>query len=371
MSLARALERARELGAHPRQERSLVRAWLTRDDLARIAAAPRAPFAKALVAALPELEAELAKIARVASEHAGSADTTGGQTGGAPGGKLEGESTSAPGRDAGGATRLLVELADGATIETVLLPKNALCISSQVGCAVGCRFCKTGEGGLVRNLEVDELLAQVVLARARKPIDRIVFMGMGEPAHNLANVLGALEWLGTEGRFAHKRMVFSTVGERKVFERLLAAPVRPALALSLHAADDARRAELLPRAPRIPVRELVELADAYARAITWPVLYQWTLLEGVNDSDADLAAAVELLRGRHGLLNVVGWNALDGFPFRRAPLERAVHWVRTLKRAGVFATLRDSAGQDVEGGCGQLRSRAVADRSRPLVDRSR
>ncbi|MCC6407951.1 MAG: RNA methyltransferase [Planctomycetes bacterium] len=361
MSLARALARARELGANPRQERSLVRAWLNRDDFARVASAPRAPFAKPLVAALPELEAELAKTARVVSEHTGASDRAAGETGNRLGGALVATPGGEASGDAGGATRLLVELADGATIETVLLPKRALCVSSQVGCAVGCRFCKTGEGGLVRNLEVDELLAQVVLARARKPIDRIVFMGMGEPAHNLANVLGALEWLGTEGRFAHKRMVFSTVGDRKVFERLLTAPVRPALALSLHAADDAQRAELLPRAPRVPVRELVELADAYAREITWPVLYQWTLLDGVNDSDADLDAAIELLRGRHGMLNVVGWNALDGFPFRRAPLERAVHWVRTLKRAGVFATLRDSAGQDVEGGCGQLRSRALAD----------
>lgn len=335
MSLERALARARELGGNARAERSIVRAWLSGGPLEREARSPRARFPQGLIDALPELERELERRARVVSEHAG----------------------------ADGSVRLLLALDDGATIETVLLPKAALCVSSQVGCAVGCRFCKTGEGGLVRNLEVDELLAQVALARRRRPVDRIVFMGMGEPAHNLASVLAAAEWLGTEGRLAHKRMVFSTVGERRLFERLRAARVRPALALSLHTADDDQRAELLPRAPRVPVRELVELADAYARSVTWPVLYQWTLLEGVNDSDRHLEAAIELLSGRHGLLNVVGWNRLEGFPFRRAPLERAVHWVRTLKRAGVFATLRDSAGQEVEGGCGQLRSRALAERA--------
>ncbi|MCK6444920.1 MAG: RNA methyltransferase [Planctomycetes bacterium] len=329
MSLERALERARELGASGRAERRLVTAWLAGRQLSTAADTPREALPKRLLAALDELETELARIATVVSAHP-SAD---------------------------GALRWLVALADGATIETVLLPKRALCVSSQIGCAVGCRFCKTGEGGLVRNLSTDEILAQVALARRERPIERIVFMGMGEPAHNLANVLAAIERLGDEGRFAHKRMVFSTVGDGRVFERLDAARVKPALALSLHSADDARRAELLPRAPKVPVRELVERADAYARRITWPVLYQWTLLDGVNDSDADLERAIELLSGRHGMLNVVGWNHLEGFPFRRAPLERAVHWVRTLKRAGVFATLRWSAAQDVEGGCGQLRSR--------------
>ncbi|MCE9595117.1 MAG: RNA methyltransferase [Planctomycetes bacterium] len=333
MTLAAVLERAKELGANERQRSRLARAWLSGGELATVAATMREKLSRRVLAALPEFELDLARAARVASIHPGADD----------------------------ATRLLIELADGATVETVLLPRNALCVSSQIGCAVGCRFCKTGEGGLARNLEVDEILVQVVLARRVRAVDRVVFMGMGEPAHNLGNVLATIERLGQDGEFAHKRLVFSTVGDGRVFERLNEARVRPALALSLHSADDAKRAELLPRAPRVPVRELVELADAYARAVTWPVLYQWTLLDGVNDSDADLEGAIELLSGRRGILNVIGWNAVEGFPFRRTPRERAIAWVRALKRAGVLATLRDSAGQDVDGGCGQLRSRRLAE----------
>ncbi len=335
MTLAAIFERARAVGAKPFQERLLMRAWLAGDALGCFGSGHRDPFGKSLLAALPELENELAKTARIVSEQG----------------------------DGNATTRLLVELADRKTIESVLLPNDGLCVSTQIGCAVGCRFCKTGEEGLVRNLSSLEILAQVVLARRLRPVRRIVFMGMGEPSHNLAAVLEALDWLGLEGKLAHKRMVFSTVGDRKCFERLLANSVRPAIALSLHSSDDAKRAELLPRAPRVPIAELIEHADRYARAVTWPVLYQWTLLDGLNDSDQELAGAIELLRGKHGMLNVIGWNRIDGFPFERSPRERALHWVRELRRNGVIATVRDSAGQDVDGGCGQLRSRRLAERT--------
>src|SRR6185369_4520035 len=157
----------------------------------------------------------------------------------------------------------------------------------QVGCAVGCVFCWTGREGLVRNLTSAEILAQVGLARRRQRVRRVVFMGMGEPSHNLPAVLEALSALGAEGGLAHKLLVFSTVGDRKVLDRLLENPVRPALALSLHTTDAELRARLLPRAPRVPPEELVELAEAYARRTTWPVQYQWTLIEDVNDGDAE------------------------------------------------------------------------------------
>ena len=134
-------------------------------------------------------------------------------------------------------------------------------------------------------------MAQVALARARRPVRRVVFMGMGEPAHNLDNVLDAIGVLGTEGGLGHKNLVFSTVGDRRVFERLPEGPVKPALALSLHTTKPALRAELLPRAPRIDPAELVELGERYARATHYPIQYQWTLLEGVNDGDDELERA--------------------------------------------------------------------------------
>ena len=162
-----------------------------------------------------------------------------------------------------GSARLLVALADGQMVESVLLPRDGLCVSSQVGCAVGCVFCMTGKSGLLRQLGSAEIVAQVALARRFRPVKKVVFMGMGEPAHNLDNVLEAIELLGTEGGIGHKNLVLSTVGDPRVFERLPQQKVKPALALSLHSTDASLRRELLPRAPYFDPAELVELGEAY------------------------------------------------------------------------------------------------------------
>jgi 23S rRNA (adenine2503-C2)-methyltransferase len=229
-----------------------------------------------------------------------------------------------------------------------------------VGCAVGCLFCMTGRDGLTRHLRSAEIVAQVALARARRPIRRVVFMGMGEPAHNLDNVLEAIHLLGTEGDLAAKNLVFSTVGDRRVFERLPEGPVRPALALSLHTTDAALRATLLPRAPRIDPAELVALADDYARATKYPIQYQWTLLEGVNDGDDELERIAALLAGKYAVMNFIPYNTVTGTDFRRPSWQRAAAMARYLHQRGVLTKLRRSAGQDVEAGCGQLRARAAA-----------
>jgi 23S rRNA (adenine2503-C2)-methyltransferase len=262
--------------------------------------------------------------------------------------------------------RLLIRLADGRTVESVLLGRGGLCISTQIGCAVGCRFRKTGEGGLVRQLRAEELLAQVSLgqrerrARGETPLRRVVLMGMGEPAHNLAAVLRALSHLGHEGAFGHKQLVFSTVGDPRAIEALAQHDVKPALALSLHTLDDELRERLLPRAPRIAARELLALSIAYARATGYPLLLQWTLLSGVNDADADVAALAAAIGDARVLVNVIPWNHVDEMEFERPDTLRCVEFVRALKRRGVFATIRRSAGQDVDGACGQLRARDLA-----------
>ena len=165
-----------------------------------------------------------------------------------------------------GSARLLVELADGQMVESVLLPRGGLCVSSQVGCAVGCVFCMTGKSGLLRQLGSAEIVAQVALARRFRPVKKVVFMGMGEPAHNLDNVLEAIDLLGTEGGIGQKNLVFSTVGDARAFERLPLGRVKPALALSLHTTDAALRAQLLPRAPRMDPADLIEQGERYARA---------------------------------------------------------------------------------------------------------
>ena len=280
---------------------------------------------------LPALEAELEGIARVRSVH--------------------------PGAD--GSERLLVELHDGQTVESVLLPRDGLCISSQVGCAVGCQFCMTGRDGLIRQVGSAEMVAQVALGRRRRAVKKVVFMGMGEPAHNLDNVLEAIDVLGTAGNIGHKNIVFSTVGDPRVFERLPLGAVKPALALSLHTTRADLRERLLPRAPRLAPEEIVEAGERYARTTGYPIQYQWTLLEGVNDGDDEIEGIVRLLKGKYGVLNMIPFNTFDGTPFRRPSWERAAQIARTLHRRGVLTKLRQSAGQDVEAGCGQLRARVA------------
>jgi 23S rRNA (adenine2503-C2)-methyltransferase len=328
MRIEQLRQRLRAAGAKPCHEERLLRNWTQArllDDY-EIAHAPP----KSVCAALPALTAELQALARVRAEQA-SED---------------------------GSSRLLVELADGQTVESVLLPRDGVCVSTQVGCAVACTFCMTGQDGLLRQLGSAEIVAQVVLARARRPVKKVAFMGMGEPSHNLDNVLEAIELLGTAGGIGQKSLVFSTVGDRRVFERLPQGTVKPALALSLHSTRPELRAQLLPRAPRIDPAELVELAETYARATGYPVQYQWTLLAGVNDSDAELAGIVRLLAGKYAVMNLIPYNDVEGSSFRRPTAERAAAMSLHLYRHGILTKLRQSAGQDIAGACGQLRARA-------------
>ncbi|WP_153146134.1 RNA methyltransferase [Dechloromonas sp. H13] len=326
-------------GALPCHEARVLRAWTAARPLAAGTRRQRAEdyLPLALRTALPGLEAELRNLARLRSAH--------------------------PGAD--GSERLLVELADGQTVESVLLPRDGVCVSSQVGCAVGCQFCMTGRDGLLRQVESAEIVAQVVLARARRTVKRVVFMGMGEPAHNLDNVLDAIDLLGTAGGIGHKNLVFSTVGDYRVFERLPQQRVVPALALSLHSTNPELRARLLPKAPRIDPEELVELGERYARTTGYPIQYQWTLLAGINDSDEEMDGIVRLLTGKYAIMNLIPYNTVDALAFRRPPGERAAELVRSLHRRRILTKLRDSAGQDVDGGCGQLRARAQFADERP------
>jgi 23S rRNA (adenine2503-C2)-methyltransferase len=323
-------QRLRALGARPVHEQRVLRLWSQAlpQDSGRRRVEDFMP--QTLREALPDLARELDALVSLRSAH--------------------------PSDD--GSERLLVDLADGQTVESVLLPRGGLCVSTQVGCAVGCVFCMTGREGLLRQVESAEIVAQVALARQRRAVRKVVFMGMGEPAHNLDNVMEAIELLGTAGNIGHKSLVFSTVGDPRVFERLPQGRVKPALALSLHTTRPELRAQLLPRAPRISPEELVEAGEHYARTTGYPIQYQWTLLEGVNDGDDEIEGIARLLAGRYAVMNLIPFNAVDGLEFKRPSWERAAAMARALHRRGVLTKLRHSAGQDVEGGCGQLRARA-------------
>ncbi|MDG9923544.1 MULTISPECIES: RNA methyltransferase [unclassified Pseudomonas] len=325
-------QRLADLGALPAHSGRVVRAWLQGKPLNTGTKRQHTEHFLPLSVrnGLPQLSEELGGLARVRSEH--------------------------PAAD--GSVRLLVELGDGQMVESVLLPRGGLCVSTQVGCAVGCVFCMTGKSGLLRQVSSAEIAAQVAVARRYRPVKKVVFMGMGEPAHNLDNVLEAIDLLGTDGGIGHKNLVFSTVGDPRVFERLPQQRVRPALALSLHSTDAALRERLLPKAPKITPAELMELGETYARQVGYPIQYQWTLLKGVNDSQEEMDAILRLFKGKYAVLNLIPYNSLEMDEFQRPDGERIVQMVRYLHSRGVLTKVRNSAGQDIYGGCGQLRARA-------------
>lgn len=333
MQLSDITQRLADLGAKPQHIGRITRAWLQGKPLDTGTKHQKTENFLPLTVreALPALAADLDGLARLRSEH--------------------------PGAD--GSARLLVELADKQMVESVLLPRDGLCISSQVGCAVGCVFCMTGKSGLLRQLSSAEMVAQVALGRRFRPVKKVVFMGMGEPAHNLDNVLEAIDLLGTEGGIGQRNLVFSTVGDPRVFERLPLQRVRPALALSLHTTDAELRQRLLPKAPRIDPEDLMELGEAYARTIDYPIQYQWTLLKGINDSQEEMDNILRLFKGKFAVLNLIPYNSLEADDYQRPDGERIVEMVRYLHSRGVLTKVRNSAGQDVDGGCGQLRARAT------------
>jgi 23S rRNA (adenine2503-C2)-methyltransferase len=416
----------RDLGCKPCHEDRLLRGWMQQCSYDRKGSPAETFFPLALRNVLPAIEAELDMLARLHGEVPANShpnhDCSPTQTLMEPlatrlspqAGKslviprIAGEGTNVALRASSNndeVARLLVELHDGQMVESVLLPRGGLCISTQVGCAVGCVFCMSGKNGLLRQLGSAEIVAQVVLARRRRAVSKVVFMGMGEPAHNLDNVLEAIDVLGTQGNIGHKNLVLSTVGDLRVFERLMdkcthvdqpspqpsdettshstkhdksmqvagyptsgrgserevqsSILVKPALALSLHTTDAALRAKLLPHAPQIAIAELVERAEVYARATSYPVQYQWTLIEGMNDSDAELERIAALLAEKYAVMNFIPFNPVDGLPYRRPSTERIAAMVAYLKQRGILAKIRDSAGQEIEGACGQLRARAV------------
>lgn len=332
MEISAIRERLRALGAKPEHEQRILRDWVQSQPHDRGRRRPQDYLPQSVRAELPALDAELQGIVRlITCEQAEE-----------------------------GSARLLVALADGQTVESVLLPRDGVCVSSQVGCAVGCQFCMTGRSGLLRQLTSGEIVAQVVLARTMRVVKKVVFMGMGEPAHNLDNVIEAIELLGIEGNIGHKNLVFSTVGDPRVVDRLLQAKVQPALALSLHTTKPALRNMLLPRAPKMSPQELVDAGERYSRITAYPVQYQWTLMEGINDGDDEIDALVDMLKGKYAVLNMIPYNTIPDLDFKRPSWAHARALAARLHERGVLTKLRDSAAQEVDGGCGQLRARAIS-----------
>ncbi len=275
-----------------------------------------------------------------------------------------------------GTTKLLLRLEDGRTVESVLMPdfradRAAGCISSQVGCAMGCDFCATTKTGFERNLTPGEILAQFVALRneARRvgrKLQTIVFMGMGEPLLNFDAVVEALRRMADNalGGLGWRQITVSTVGIVSGIDALTATGLNFHLAVSLHAPDDATRAQLLPAGRRFPIEEILAAADRFQARRGRPVTIQYCLLRGVNDSPEQARALADLLRARRMHVNLLRYNftglSLRGVAYAPTSDDAAEAFAAVLREQGVVAHFRRSRGPDIDAACGQLRRRVAA-----------
>jgi len=266
-------------------------------------------------------------------------------------------------------TKLLLELHDGETVETVLIPegeRTTLCISTQVGCPVGCIFCASGMFGVRRNLTTGEIVEQVLHAKAELPEDRrltnLVVMGIGEPMLNLDQLLPALDRIhDPEGiSLGGRRITVSTSGYPDRIARFAEAPHAYGLAISLHAADDELRKRLVPTA-QCSVAELVGAARRYFEGTGRRVTFEVVLLAGVNDRPTDADTMAHKLKGLPHQVNLLPWNPVEQIPDLRRPSSRRVEAFQArLLAGGLNATLRKQRGADRSAACGQLRIATLA-----------
>lgn len=268
-----------------------------------------------------------------------------------------------------GTRKLQVKLDDGGVVETVLIPmaegEFTQCISSQVGCALKCDFCYTGTLGLARHLTAGEIVDQVLAARAAVPPDmrvtHVVYMGMGEPLHNLDAVLESIETLADPDgiNLSHKRITVSTSGLVPQIDALgQAAPVN--LALSLNASDDATRDVVMPINKKYPIEQVLAALRRYPLPPRRKLTVEYVLLGGVNDSDADARRLVKLLRGLKVRINLLPWNPFDARDYARPEDDRVRAFQGIVKAAGYTVTVRTTKGLDINAACGQLGERPDA-----------
>ena len=262
-----------------------------------------------------------------------------------------------------GTRRYLLDLADGRTVETVLMPqddRDTICISSQVGCAVDCKFCLTAKMGLERNLTAGEIVAQVLLVMEHNqlsPTDRrlnLVMMGMGEPLLNLPNVLKATRLLTGAIGIAPKRITLSTSGIIPKMEELGLADVRPRLAISLNASYEAQRREIMPITKKYHLADLMEACRRYPLRKDERLTFEYVLLKDVNDSDEDARRVVQLIGKLNCKVNLIALNPGPGIAYGTPSAERVASFQRII-REHVSCYVRKPRGLDIYAACGQLK----------------
>ncbi|MCL1886020.1 MAG: 23S rRNA (adenine(2503)-C(2))-methyltransferase RlmN [Dehalococcoidia bacterium] len=265
-----------------------------------------------------------------------------------------------------GTRKALLELWDGCTIETVLVPAGrgqfSVCVSSQVGCAVGCPFCASGRTGFERNLGVAEICDQVLYFAKQlcqgETIGNIVFMGMGEPLTNYLDVIQAAGHLNAPWGFGlgARNITISTAGYIPGIEKLGREKLQLGLAVSLHAADNALRNRLVPLNRKYPLDKLIAATDAYVRASGRRVTFEYALFAGVNDSPEQARQLALLLRGLNCHVNLIGANFTGEDSWQASSPDVAAAFEAELKRLRITVTLRKSLGRDIKAACGQLKS---------------
>ncbi len=271
----------------------------------------------------------------------------------------------------GNTVKLLLELADGEQIETVLMlywrkdsrDRATCCVSSQSGCAMGCAFCATGQYTRFRNLSAGEILAQcywacrVAREKGFSRLTNVVFMGMGEPLYNLSNVAAALSVLEHPLGLAigHRRITISTCGIVPQIYRLSQWQQPVELAVSLHSADETLRRQLMPGAGRWTLEQLMAACRDYRQRTGRRLTFEYALFQGINDSPAAAAQLAGLLTGEDILVNIIPANPVEGSVFRPSSAKTVQEFTAACRRLGVYFQLRESRGQDIDGACGQLR----------------
>jgi 23S rRNA (adenine2503-C2)-methyltransferase len=277
---------------------------------------------------------------------------------------------------ADGSEKLLLELADAERIECVLLRDDkdhcTACISTQVGCAMGCAFCATGIDGFVRNLTAGEIVEQMLqLQRLLGPaggeaerLSHVVVMGMGEPLLNLDALLPALATAADQNGLgiSARRITISTVGLPEGIRRLASENCQYHLAVSLHAASDGLRNEIVPANRGFGVAAILAAADDYFEQTGRRVTFEYVLLSGINDRPEHATELLRLLRGRPALVNVIPYNPVPGLPYRTPPASVTARFVESLERGGLNVNVRHRKGDRIAAACGQLRRRVSGGR---------
>jgi 23S rRNA (adenine2503-C2)-methyltransferase len=268
-------------------------------------------------------------------------------------------------QSADGTEKFLFGLEDGNQIETVLIPagdKRTICVSTQVGCAIGCRFCLTAQGGLVRSLRPAEIVSQVLYFQApgktpERTFTNIVFMGMGEPLDNFQGTVQAIRILTAEWGLgiSPRRITVSTSGLVRRLEAFGRADLKVNLAVSLNATTDAVRTQIMPINKPYPIATLLAACRAFPLAVRQRITFEYVLLRDVNDTLADARRLVKLMYGLRCKINLLPFNEIPGVPYRRPSEATVQQFQNYLLQHGLSAFVRQSRGRDISAACGQLR----------------